>query len=450
VGLIDFARETAPGYLAGWFHHELGQALEEFSGAVARGESPRLMIFVPPRHGKSLLVSERWPVWHLGHHPAHHVVAASYGQDLSTKFSRRARSIARSRTATRRFPDLVLDAARTAVQEWETTLGGSFKAVGIGSALTGSGAHVLVIDDPVKDAAQAASATYREAVWEWYTHTAYTRLMPGGGVLLVMTRWHEDDLAGRLLAAEAAGGDRWRVIRYPAIAEEPEPHRAVGEALHPERFSVERLERIRGAVGSRAWAALYQQRPSRVEGNLIRRAWWRFYREAPSLAQFDTILQSWDLSFKAAASSDYVVGQVWGRRGADRYLLDQVRDRLDFSSTVQAIRAMRAKWPQAGAILVEDKANGPAVISALGREIPGLIPVNPAGSKEARVAAVSPAIEAGNVWLPDPELAPWVGDLLEEASAFPRGAHDDQVDALTQALHRFDTDTTFDYLGVSY
>jgi predicted phage terminase large subunit-like protein len=438
--LLAFTKASFILYRDAWFHREICRELEQFSRDVAAGLSPRLMLFIPPRHGKSFLVSERFPVWHLGRHPEHLVACASHNKDLANKFSRKARELAATVMVRDTFPELEL--ARKATEEWETKAGGAYKAVGVGSGFTGSGAHILIIDDPVRDAKQAGSKTYRDGVWDWYGSTAYTRLMPGGGILVVHTRWHEDDLAGRLLEAAKSDpeAEQWKVICYPAIAEKDEEHRKEGEALDPARYPLERLKKIAKAIGSRFWAALYQQRPSPTDGSVWQRKWWRYYRQRPS--SFDQVLMSWDCTFKDTQSSDYVVGQVWGRKGADKYLLDQVRAKMDFPGTVKAIKALAAKWPQAKAKLVEDKANGSAVIATLKSQVPGLIAVNPEGSKEARAAAVSADIEAGNVYLPDPGYTEdgsnraWVHDFVEEAAAFPNGPNDDQVDAASQALHR--------------
>lgn len=286
--------------------------------------------------------------------------------------------------------------------------------------------NCLLLDDVVKDREAAFSQVQREAVWEWYRTVARTRVHPGGAIVLVMTRWHQDDLAGRLLAEAKKGGEQWDQLTLPMVND------ATRDILWPERYSPEEVAGIRAAVGSYAWEALYQQRPTSPAGEVFKREWWKFYRAAPEL---DELLLSADCTFKDLSTSDFVVIQVWGRKGAARYLLDQVRGRMGFGATVQAIRAMAAKWPRATTKLIEDKANGSAVIETLRKEIPGIIAVNPEGGKEARAAAVSPQVEAGNVHLP--EAAPWCGDFVEECAAFPRGQHDDQVDAMTQALIRW-------------
>jgi len=316
---------------------------------------------------------------------------------------------------------------------------GGLIAAGIGGPITGHGAHLAIIDDPFKDAQAANSEVQRNAVWDWYRFVLRTRLMPDAAVVLVCTRWHQDDLAGRLLKAAEADpeADQWEELSLPAIAQdEGDPlGRKVNEALWPEMYDESSLAAIKASVGSYVWAALYQQRPSPMEGGILKRQWWRYYRQVPN--DLTDFLISWDMTFKDTKTSDFVVGQVWTRRMADKYLLDQIRARMDFPTTLQAVRALCAKWPQARTVLVEDKANGPAVISMLKHQIPGLIAVNPEGGKEARAAAVSPEIEAGNVYIPDPSIAPWIGDFVEECAAFPNGANDDQVDAMTQALLRF-------------
>ena len=310
--------------------------------------------------------------------------------------------------------------------------------------------NCLIIDDPIKDRQQADSKTFRDRVWDWWTEVGATRLAPGAPVALVLTRWHEDDLAGRLLAAE--DGHLWRVVNIPAQCDNPDTDplgRQVGEFMESARGRTQQQwEAIKTRSGPRTWASLYQGRPAPSEGALFRRDAWQRYDRQPWLESDgvrmvnggDRLIQSWDLSFKGSKTADWVVGQVWWQRGAEYWLLDQMRGRWGFSDTCERIRAMSARWPQTTAKLVEDKANGPAVIDALRRTVPGLVPVNPAGGKESRAAAVEPFVAAGNVHLPASHLAPWVDDLIEEAAAFPNAAHDDQCDALSQALT---------YLGVT-
>lgn len=419
--LLTFTTTTFPRYRPA-HHHRL---IAEHLGAVERGEIDRLMIFMPPRHGKTELASIRFPAWFLGRNPDKRVIGASYASGLAFRISRQARNLLTLTTWP--FPHrLAPDLAN--VQSWDIDdHRGGYIAAGVNGPITGSGAHLLIIDDPFKNSEEADSPVIRENVWEWYTSTAYTRLEDAGAVVLIQTRWHHDDLAGRLLAAQAAGGDRWTTLHLPAIAED-------GSALWPEKYARPALDRIKAATGSRVFNALYQGRPSNDESALLKRHWWRTYQRLPR--RFDQVIQSWDTTFKGGVQNDYAVGQVWGKAGADYYLLDQVRDRMDFPAMLAAVRALAAKWPDARTKLIEDTANGPAVIATLKHEVAGLIPVTPEGGKIARVNAVAGLVESGNVHLPSPDTAPWIGDFIEECTAFPTGAHDDQVDAMSQALVR--------------
>ena len=322
--------------------------------------------------------------------------------------------------------------------------------------------NCLVIDDPIKDREQADSETYRERAKNWWRTVGSTRLAPGAPVILILTRWHHDDLAGYLLGQPDK--DRWRVINIPAQAEHRpdagesdilgrEPGEYMDSARIDERTGLARSsqqwEQTKIQVGPETWAALYQGSPTATTGNILPRDKWRQYdtplwvedadgrRFIPGLQAEDAeMIQSWDFTFKDTAASDYVVGQVWLRRGIDAYLLDQVRARMDFTASCQAMLTLSARWPQAIAKLVEDKANGPAILNALRSQVGGLIPVEPEGSKVARARAISPLQQAGNLWLPSPMLAPWVGDFIEEAAQFPHGKNDDQVDGASQAVHR--------------
>ena len=302
------------------------------------------------------------------------------------------------------------------------------------------GAHFAIIDDPIKNQAEADSKTYREGVWEWYTSTLYTRLEKEGSVLLTMTRWHEDDLAGRLLnrSKNDPDSDQWVVLDLPAIKDNemnPLDTRDIGDALWPGKYDLSRLAKIKSSAGSRVWSALYQQRPTAQEGGLIKREWIKFYRRHERPERFDEQVESWDMSFKDSQSSDFVAAQRWGRKGANCYLTKRLKKRLDFPGTIKAFRAFaddRSVYTR----LVEEKANGAAVIQSLRSEISGIVPVNPKDSKDQRGAAVSPMWEAGNVYLPHPDDEPWVNELIEELVSFPNATNDDEFDAMTQALWR--------------
>ena len=389
----------------------------------------RLIISMPPQEGKSVRVGRDFPIWALMQNPDLRIITGSYGQGLANRNGRTVRN------AIITNPDVGLAVApdHGAASEW-TIDGhdGGVLSVGRGAGVTGRPADLLIIDDPIKDRAEADSLTIRDTTWDWWTDALSARLAPGAPVVLILTRWHEDDLAGRLVEHDAEAG--WRVLNIPAQCEDPATDplgREPGEyMISARRRTREQWEQRKRTAGSRTWNALYQGRPSPAEGGAFRREWWRRWTQPPQLHR---VIQSWDMAFKGTDKSDFVVGQVWATDGADSYLLDQVRGRWTFTETLAQVRQLRDRWPMTSATLVEDKANGTAVIDSLNRSIPGLVPVQPQGGKETRAAAVSPLVEAGNVWLP-PATVPWVGALIEETAAFPQGSHDDQVDALSQAL----------------
>lgn len=408
----------------------------------------RLIITMPPQEGKSTRVAKDFVIWLLSQNKNLRVVTASYSQALANRNGRAVRNTIVAN------PSLKLNIAADngSVSDW-TLEGhdGGVLSVGIGAGVTGRPADVMIIDDPIKDRKEADSEVFRDSRWDWWTDAASTRLAPGAPVVVILTRWHEEDLAGKLLAAE--DGHIWTVLNIPAEADHrPEKGETDPLGRQPGEFMVSARGRtlrqwvaIKIRSGARTWASLYQGRPSPAAGGILERGWWQEYEQplhlvradgARIVTHYDDLLISWDMAFKSTDQSDYVVGQVWMRRGADAYLLDQLRDRMSFVETVQQFKILAARWPQAVLKIVEDKANGPAVISMLSRKVPGIVPEEPQGGKEARAAAVSPLIEAGNVFLPSPELAPWVGDFIEECAAFPNGKNDDAVDAMSQALNR--------------
>jgi predicted phage terminase large subunit-like protein len=258
-----------------------------------------------------------------------------------------------------------------------------------------------------------------------------TRLEPGGSIVIVMQRWHQDDLIGRILREMPDAG--WKEVRFPAIAEEEDVlGRKAGEALFPERYSEEYLLEVKRTKSAYWWNSQYQQRPSPPSGAIFLRDHWVFYKRPPE--KFERLVQSWDMAFKGKEESDFVAGHVWGKAGADYYMLDRTHGKMGVSASMQGIRNMRGKHPKARAVLVEDAANGPAIVELLKREISGMIAVKPEGGKIARANAVEPFQHAGNIFLPDPSIAPWVKDFVEECANFPTGVYDDDVDAMTQAI----------------
>ncbi|NBW13565.1 MAG: terminase [Caulobacteraceae bacterium] len=435
-----FVASTVPNFVDGWLYQHLCKRLAQFMEDVRNKKSPRLIVCMPPRHLKSESISVRFPLWCLLNNPSWEVIVSTYGSSLSERLSRRARSLMSEQYVQTLWPLARVDPNHFSVKEWKVFFGKNYstpttyKAVGRGGSLTGSGAHILICDDLIKDQAEADSPKVRDDMWHWFNSVARTRLTPGGGIIIVNTRWHKDDITGRLIAeSENKSGDTWEILNFPAIAEEDEEFRKMGEALHPQRFDVEALLKMKRALPNRWWDSLYQQRPASAGGEILKARWFREFDVAPEM---DMIIQSWDLRFSRSqtAGSSFVVGQVWGARGSKRYLLDEMRGRWSYTESRDAIREMCGRWPQATAVLVENKANGPAIESDLEGEVPGLVLYDPRGDKIQRLERVSPLIRAGDVYLPPMDQATWVKDWLAEVCNFPRAPNDDRVDAMSMAL----------------
>jgi predicted phage terminase large subunit-like protein len=466
--------EPATPFRANWHIDAICEHLE----AATRGEIRRLLITIPPRHMKTLQVAVFWPAWVWLSHPERRFLYASYAQSLSINHTLICRRLIQSagiddpgkpggrtlleRIGYGRLVELIWGEEPWSLRDddnrkarFENTRTGFRLATSVGGTVTGEGGDFLVLDDPHKPE-EAQSDAVRESVIDWHDSTWTTRLNDAetGVQVIVMQRLHERDLAGHVLER---GG--WEHLCLPA---EYEPHHPCawprdprtepGEVLW-EKWGQPWLAEKRRDLGSYGYAGQYQQRPAPAEGGILKRAWWRYYDPEAPLPHFEEIIQSWDMAFSDTDRSDYVVGQVWGRFKGDKYLLRQVRARMEFTDTVHAVRELTG-WVERSfprhrshTKLVEDKANGPAVVSTLRREIPGLVAVPPRGDKVARARAVAPELESGNVYLPGHSSADgqgydrgqtpaWVQGFVDECASFPNGAYDDQVDALTQALVR--------------
>jgi predicted phage terminase large subunit-like protein len=393
----------------------------------------RLMVFMPPRHGKSETCSKWFPAWNLALEPETKVILCSYADEIAADFGRKTRRIIEDH-----LPVLgvrLMEDSR-AVHRWETKDGGGMTTAGVGGPIAGKGGDLLIVDDPVKNAEEAQSPKIKQNVWDWYTTTFLTRGETADTLMvLIMTRWAVDDLAGRILETEEA--KLWRVISLPGMAEKGDPlGRERHEPLWPDRgFDKAFYETRKKEMGPVQFGALYQQRPVPEEGMAVPEDWWRWYTEAPK--EFDEIILTWDTTFKDLATSDFVCGGALGRAGADYYLLDIVHDRMNMPDATEAVRAMKYRFPTNRAVLIEESANGAAIIQVLAHEIPGIVPIPPVGNKIVRlhwaVNSVAGLIKSGHVHLP--EGSRYAEELVKEFRDFPAAQYDDYVDMMTQGLN---------------
>jgi len=420
-------------FVSNWHTEVIAAKLEE----CRLGKIRRLIINLPPRHLKSHFASVAFPAWYLGQNPAAQILCVSYAQDLSDKMARECRSIMSSPWYRSLFPTL-LSSQKHSVQEFVTTNQGYRMGTSVEGVLTGRGADIIIIDDPLKPD-QALSEAQRRAVNNWYDNSLYTRLnnKSTGCIILIMQRLHEDDLVGHVLAQE-----EWQVVRFPAIAEENEEHlietffgrrrfrRLAGEVLHPEREPREVLDRIRQTIGEYNFAGQYQQNPAPLGGGLVKRQWFNFYDQPPE--KFEQVIQSWDTGNKPSELSDYSVCTTWGLRDRRIYLLHVLRKRLEYPELKRRVRE-QAEAFHAGVVLIEDKASGTQLIQELVHD--GMHNIKryvPEGDKIMRLHAQTATIENGFIYLP--KEAPWLDQYLNELTAFPNGKYDDQADSTSQAL----------------
>lgn len=416
-------------------HHAL---IAEKLEAVERGDIKRLMIFMPPRHGKSELASRSFPAWFLGRNPDKQIIASSYNSDLAGDFGREVRNIVGSPEYKAVF-QTSLSADSQAADRWHTNNGGSYVAAGVGTAITGRGAHIFLIDDPVKDREEADSDLKRKRVKDWYTSTAYTRLMPGGAIVIIQTRWHIDDLSGWLLNEQAKGGEKWEVLSLPAITD--------GCALWPDWYSLERLGEIKNVIGPRDWSALYQQSPTPDGGGAFKRDWPQTYDEtpddvAPSCNKYILV----DAANEKRKTSDYTAIWVVGvAEDGNYYILDMYRDRMNLTERASMVMKLHRKWKprqvryeRYGLMadvqhikIMQGQQNYRFEIT----EVAGQTP------KNDRIKRLIPIFEEGKVYFPKSmhrtDHEGKTHDLVqvfieEEMLAFPVGRHDDMIDALSR------------------
>ena len=456
--LLPFVYRNVKEYDAGWVHQEICEKLEQFEQDIIDRKSPRLMLFMPPRTGKSELASIQFPAWFLGRNPHKEVISSSYASSLSLSFSRKVRELLRNPRYQSVFPKTKLAVDSQSTEHWRTTESGAYLASGIGTGITGHGADLLIIDDVVKDRISAESPVDRNNTWDWYSSTAYTRLMPGGGVLIILTRWHLDDLAGRLIHEMKKEGDEWEIVVYPPIAIHDEKYRKIGEALHPSRYPVERLAKIKKAIGPRDWGALYQQSPTSEEGAILKRSHWnRWVLEEPP--KCDYIIQSYDTAYTKSETADYSAITTWGLfypdgdysqhkmaegfvsetsfhgEEAHMILLDSVKGRWSFPELKDRAYQLYSYW-KPDSTIIEARATGLPLAHEMRRSGIPVQTYTPSrgNDKMSRVHSVSDVFASGYMWAPETE---WADDLIEECHAFPNARNDDLVDSTVQAILRF-------------
>lgn len=455
-GLLDFIMFTKEDYEPAWFHEIVCSEIDSF---LESETDNRLIITISPRRGKSEIVSRRTPAYVLGKNPNTSIIVASYSADLAQRINRDVQRIIDSPKYRILFPETTLSGKNVKT----TSLGsyvrtsdlfeivgykGALRSAGVGGGITGTGADLAVIDDPFKDWQDAYSPRYRQMIKDWYSSTLYTRLSPKGKVIIIHTRWHEDDLIGWLLKEAEANpeADQWKVVNLPEIQDEhnnyphPKDQRQHGEVLWSGRYSLEHVNKIKNSVGSKVFNALYQQRPTTDGGQIIKAEWIQYFKELPEI---DYYIASWDCAFKDTKTSDFVVGTVWAVCGSNKYLVYLVRERMGITETMKQMIIVSKKFDLRYQV-IEDKANGPAIIQMLKNKIPALLAFNPEGSKEARANAVAPQFEAGNIWIPSKyveknreqfgTVIAKLDEYVNELTTFPNGANDDMVDSTTQAL----------------
>jgi predicted phage terminase large subunit-like protein len=431
---LSFVGEVWPTFIGGRHHARMAEAFER----VARGECKRLIINMPPRHTKSEFASYLLPAWFLGKYPGKKVIQTSHTAELAVGFGRKVRNLVDSEAYKKIFPELALQADSKAAGRWNTSKGGDYFAIGVGGAVTGKGADILIIDDPHSEQEAALAQVNPEIydkVYEWYTSGPRQRLQPGGSIVIVMTRWSLRDLTGQVIKSSASrGGDEWEVIEFPAILPS-------GNPLWPEFWSIDELEKLHTELPNGKWMAQYQQQPTSDSSAIIKREWWKKWpSEHPP--QCDYILQTWDTAFEKNTRADYSACTTWGifyndedDGQANIILLNAFKERMEWIELKKTAFEHYKDW-EPDNILIEKKASGaPLIYEFRAMGIPAMeFSPGKGQDKISRLNAVSDLIASGKVWVPDTR---WAEELVDEIASFPSGEHDDLVDATTLALARF-------------
>ncbi len=435
ISFMEYVKMMWPGFVHGRHHALMAKKFE----AIAKGEMKRVIINMPPRHTKSEFASYLLPSWFLGLHPAKKVIQCSNTADLAVGFGRKVRNLVDSEQYASVFPGVKLRQDSKAAGRWATNKNGEYFAIGVGGTVTGKGADLLIIDDPHSEQeaalAQGNPEIYQK-VYEWYTSGPRQRLQPGGAIVIVMTRWGEADLTGRVLqdALKREKGEEWELIELPAIMPS-------GNPLWPEFWSIDELEALKEELPVSKWNAQYQQKPTGEEGALVKREWWKIWeRERPPNCEY--VIQSWDTAFTKSERSDYSACTVWGvfhmdedPKNVNVILLEAYQERLEFPELKEKAFEMYNIW-EPDTCIIEAKAAGSPLIfemRRMGVPVQEYTPVR-GNDKFVRINSVTDLFRSGKVWAPDTR---WAHELIEQMAAFPNGAHDDLVDSSTQALIRF-------------
>jgi predicted phage terminase large subunit-like protein len=431
---MAFVKKVWPSFVEGSHHKRMAKAFER----VARGECKRLIINMPPRHTKSEFASYLLPAWFLGNFPEKKVIQTSHTAELAVGFGRKVRNLVDQDVYTEIFPGVGLQQDSKAAGRWNTNKGGDYFAIGVGGAVTGKGADILIIDDPHSEQEAAMAASNPEVydkVYEWYTSGPRQRLQPGGSIVIVMTRWAARDLTGQVVKSAAQrSGEEWEVIEFPAILPS-------GNPLWPQFWSLEELEALREELPNSKWQAQYQQNPIGNESAIVKRDWWKWWeKDDPPVC--DYILQSWDTAFEKNNRADYSAGTTWGIFNCEEdnfapniILLNTYKKRVEFPELKRDVLREYNEY-EPDSLIVEKKASGAPLIydlRAMGIPVQEYTP-GKGQDKIARLNSVSDIIASGKVWVPQTR---WAEELVDEVAAFPSGEHDDLVDATTLALMRF-------------
>jgi predicted phage terminase large subunit-like protein len=433
---LGFSRYVWPEAIISSHHIKMAAAFDR----IADGTLKRLIINMPPRHTKSEFASYLLPAYTMGREPSTKIIQATHTGELAVRFGRKVRNLMELDTYQQIFEKVKLKADSKAAGRWDTNHGGEYFAVGVGGAMTGRGADLLIIDDPHSEQ-DALSQLALDNAWEWYTSGPRSRLQPGGAVVIVMTRWGTKDLTARLIKAQTThNADQWEVIEFPAVFNEDTEEE---KALWPSFWKLEELKAVRASLAVQKWNAMYQQRPTSDEGAILKREWWCRW-EHEYMPHLEYIIQSYDTAYSKKETADYSVITTWGvfypdeDAGPNILLVDVRKGRYDFPELKRVAKEQHDYW-QPDNVLIEAKATGITLQQELRRMGIPVTMYSPGGrragqDKVSRANSVAPIMESGMVWAPE---TAWADDLIEECAAFPHGDNDDMVDSTTQALMRF-------------